>query len=230
MDEDLAQKAISAALKGDWSRAVKINKKILQINPRNLDAFNRLARSYAELGDLVKAKQTAQKALIIDPFNSIALKSLDKWRLLKKSESYVSKNYSAEDFIEEPGRTKIVNLMHLGAEKILAKLDSGDEVVLNPHGHRISVVTNDGIYIGRLPDDVGCKLKKLISLGNEYKVLIKSIEPQEVKIFIREKKTVPKLASIPSFPMEKIDYVSFTPPELVHKKEDLQIPHYEDEE
>ena len=94
--------------------------------------------------------------------------------------------------------------------------------------HRISVCSSQNKYIGRLPDDLSAHLGKLIRRGNEYQVLIKSSEPQEVKVFIRETKRVKELADIPSFSTEKINYISFAPPELVHKKENA--PTSEDED
>jgi tetratricopeptide (TPR) repeat protein len=223
MEKDLAQKAVEAALKGNWEKAIELNKKIIKATPKDTDALNRLARAHAELGDLPKAKKNSAKVLKIDPFNKIAQKCLDKWKGLKKGETIRSASSSASAFIEEPGKTKIVPLLHVGSEKITAKLDSGDEVKLNPHGHRVSVITQEGKYIGRLPDDIGAKLKKLMKLGNTYKVLIKSTNMSEVKVFIREIKSNPKLKDIPSFSNEKIDYISFTPPGLVHKKESVYL-------
>jgi hypothetical protein len=41
---------------------------------------------------------------------------------------------------------------------------------------------------------------------------------------------VKKLADIPSFSSEKIEYISFTPPELVHNKEDFVSQLLPDEE
>jgi len=41
-------------------------------------------------------------------------------------------------------------------------------------------------------------------------------------VFIRETKRVKEVADIPSFTSEKINYISFTPPELIHKKESLK--------
>jgi hypothetical protein len=58
-------------------------------------------------------------------------------------------------------------------------------------------------------------------MGNTYQVLVKSVNKKEIKVFIREVKCSPKITDIPSFPTEKIEYVSFTPPELVHKKEEV---------
>jgi len=66
--------------------------------------------------------------------------------------------------------------------------------------------------------------------GNVYRVLLKSLEPEDVSVFIREVKRVEKLTDVPSFSPEKVEYVSFTPPELVSKKEDLVMETQEEEE
>jgi len=219
MKDDLAQKAVSLALSGNWEEALLVNKKILQDDLKDVDALNRQARAYAELGKLSKAKACAKKVLKIDPFNTIALKSLEKWKELKRGEALKSTPTSPQTFLEEPGKTKILSLIHLGDYKVIAKLDSGDEITLNTRSHRISALSNDGKYVGRLPDDLSARLKKLIKLGNEYLAFIKFANAKEVRVFIRETKRARKLADIPSFSTEKIEYVSFTPPELVHKKE-----------
>ena len=230
MDKNLAQEAILAALSGKWQLALSLNKEILKSEPNDIEALNRLARAYSEIGNIKKAKVTAQKALKIDPFNPIASKALEKWKGLKKSEVYAQKPSDPQIFLEEPGRTKILNLLHLGSPKIMAKLDAGDEVKLNSHPHKVSVNTFDGKYIGKLPDDLSARIRKLISLGNEYQVFIKSIDKNGVKVFIREVKRSSNLNDIPSFSSEKIEYVSFTPPELVHRKEEFEVEAEEDEE
>ena len=223
MQNDLAQKAISAAISGNWENAVEITQKILQIDKENIDALNRLAKAYSELGNLVKAKSVSSKVLGLDPYNKIANKCIERWKGLKQGESVRSHGVTGNLFIEEPGKTKIVSLINLGGPEVLAMLDAGDEVKFDPHGHRVSVTTIDKKYVGRLPDDIGSRVKQLLTAGNEYMILVKSIDQKEIKVFIRVVKTVPHLANVPSFTSEKIDYVSFTPPELVHKKDDLEI-------
>lgn len=218
MDTDLAQQAITCALAGEWKKALELNKQILKDTKNDIDALNRMARAYVNLGEVRSAKKIAEKVLKIDPFNTIALKSLKKWKGLKAGETKPSAP-TDETFLEEPGKTKILSLLHPGAQAVLAKLDSGNEVRLIPHSHRVSVVTDDGKYIGRLSDDIAARLRNLISMGNRYKVLIKSIDESGVKIFIRELSRGEKVANVPSFSTEKIEYVSFTPPELVHKKD-----------
>lgn len=223
MDLTLAQKAISFAMSSSWENARDINLEILKTTPDDLDALNRLARSYAELGDLEKAKKTSKKVLAIDPLNTIATRCLEKWNVLKKGDLHAFHPISAEAFLEEPGKTKLIPLLNLGETKTLAKLDSGDEVNISAHTHRVSVMTKDGKYVGRLPDDVSAKLRQLIKLGNKYHVLIKSIDEHEVRIFIREIEKGEKAKALSSFTSERLDYVSFTPPELVHKSDDAPV-------
>ena len=221
MYSDTAQDAINAALKANWKDALKINLLILETDKDDIDSLNRLARAYAELGDISKARTTSQKVLKIDPFNSIALRSLDRWKGLKKGEKSASKPSDPQMFLEEPGKTKICSLLFLGDSNLIAKLDAGDVVKINTHSHRVNVCTTDNKYVGRLPDDLSARLKKLIKLGNIYSAYIKSINTSEVKIFIKEEKRGKSVSDIPSFTAEKIDYITFTPPELVHDKIEL---------
>lgn len=215
METSLAQKAIQEALAGNWEAALKTNLEIVHKNTNDIDALNRIARAYKELGQITKAKTYAKKVLKIDPVNSIAVRCLEKWKALNESQKTAPTSILSESFLEEPGRTKLVTLMHTGDPAIVSSLESGSEVNLLVHPHRVSVTTSAKKYIGRLPDDLAARIRRLIKAGNKYQALVKTVEGQnEVKIFIRELSA----NDGPSFPTEKIEYVSFTPPELVHKE------------
>lgn len=213
METSLAQKAVSLALSGDWQEALKINLEILSMNPEDTEALNRLARCYSETGQTEKAVATTQKVLDIDPINTIAQKCLSKWRTVRPGENHSSPTPPGESFLEESGKTKMITLVNPGDESVFANLDSGDEVKLAPFSHKVSIVDNAGKYIGRLPDDLAARLRCMLKKGIKYQTLIKSIDPKYVTVLIRE---LENKTGIASFPPEKIDYVSFTPPELVH--------------
>lgn len=214
MDSTLAQKAVNLALKGDWQKALEINLQIVSTTPNDLDALNRLARCYSELGDATHALKTTQKVLKIDPQNTIAQKCLGKWKGVTHNKNHTKGLVSAESFLEASGKTKIVPLLNPGQPSIFANLDSGDEVVLSAYAHKVSVTDKEGKYIGRLPDDVAAKIRGLLKKGVKYQVLIKSVDSNNVSVFIRETENK---TGLNSFSTEKIDYVTFTPPELVHK-------------
>lgn len=218
MNDDLSYKAVVAAISGDWKSALCINKIILSETPNDTDALNRLARAHAETGNINTAISTAKKVISIDPFNKIALRSLDKWKRIKKNSTIKQKISKIHTFLEEPGKTKIVNLINIGKGDTISQLDCGDELVLDSHGHKVNICTDGGKYIGRLPDDLSARLKKLIKLGNTYCAVVKNSEKNSVKVFLKEIKRSEKVKDIPSFSTEKIDYISFTPPELVHGK------------
>jgi tetratricopeptide (TPR) repeat protein len=221
---DLSRQAIDEALNGNWQKALELNLQIAKEHGEDPNVLNRIARSYCELGDIQKAKSYATQALKLDPFNQIAAKSLEKWQTLKNGHKKNCSIPRAQTFLEEPGKTKVVALRNVGDRSVLVSLDCGDPVVLVIHAHSISIDTIEGKYIGKLPDDISNRLKKLVQEGNEYVAYIKSAYKTEVKIFMREVKRVKHVEHIASFPTEKMHYVAFTPPELVHNKKSMSTP------
>lgn len=232
MDPLLAQRAINAALAGDWKTALALNKQILQEEPLSIDALNRLARAQDELGSLKQAEATYKRVIGLDPYNSIAQKALV--RLEKAPKRANNRGYFRPlqtSFVEEPGRTKTVSLIHLGDQQVLASLDCGQQVRLVPHAHRVSAETEDADYIGRLPDDIASRIIKFTKSGNEYQAFVKSSQKNLVKVFIKEVKRAPTLADIPSFPQsEKTSYVSYTSPDLIHEERPEMAPLEEQDE
>jgi tetratricopeptide (TPR) repeat protein len=214
METSLAQKAVSFALVGEWEKALEVNLEILSDNPGDVDALNRLARCYSEMGKGDKAIATTQKVLKIDPINSIAQKCLLKWKSVRPGEFHKFCTQSGEAFLEESGKTKMITLLNPGDSSIFANLNSGDEVKLAAFAHKVSVVDGSGKYIGCLPDDLAARLRNFMKKGNKYQVLIKSIDSKDTTVLIRE---LENKTGVASFPPEKIDYVTFTPPELVHR-------------
>lgn len=236
MDVSLAQQAIDCALCGNWVESEKLNNKILSEDPDNKEALNRLGRACAELGKLTKALTCYKKVLKLDPYNSIAGKAVErleridtKSTKLKKGNgariSHATPASIANIFLEEPGKTKTVPLLHLGDKSVINLLDAGEEVKLSIQTHKACINNIGGKYIGRLPDDIAVRLIKLSRAGNHYKAHTRSVKPDEVKVFIREVERSANLEGIPSFPTEKTSYISFTPPELIHdEKPDIRTP------
>jgi tetratricopeptide (TPR) repeat protein len=217
MDISAAQTAIAFALSGNWKEAVKINLEILADSPDDIDSLNRLAHGYAELGEISNAVAATKKALEIDPVNPIALKCAEKWKLgVNKSPLKTSLN-SSETYLEEPGKTKLITLVNLGSPEAFSTLSPGEEVKLTCHTHKLSIISVTGKYIGKIPDELAIRLRNLMKAGNKYQALVKSVSAKEVTVFVREVERGVKAPDLPSFPTEKIDYVSFTPPELVHR-------------
>lgn len=221
---DLSKQAINAALEGNWEKALQLNLKLVKQTGPDADAFNRIARAYCETGELDLARKYAQKALKIDPFNQIASKSLLKWKSLKNGHVNNTSIPPAQAFLEEPGKTRVVSLVKLSDASILVSLDCGDPLKIKVQKHAVSIEDIEGKHIGRLPDDIASRLQKLITEGNEYSAIVKSSSHNEVKVLLREVKQANHIKHISSFPTERITYVAFAPPELVHNKKSIGSP------
>lgn len=196
------QNAVSLALGREWNEAIKVNKELLKTFPDDIDALNRLAKAYFESGDIKRAKTIAAKVLKVNPTDSIASKNLWRWKSLTSGKKSSPSPPQAVNFIEEPGKTKIVSLLNLGDKKVIAKLNAGEEVKIAVHTHRVCVLTFEGKYLGRLPDDLAARLIRLTNSGNLYRVFLKCLEADNIKVFIRESLRAKKMTKVLSFPPE----------------------------
>lgn len=201
VEPQLANLAIKYALSQNWKEAILTNLKLINQNAEDVAALNRLAFAYIKSGNLTSAKSTYKKVLKLDKFNPIALKNL-KWlsNLVDqdiKQDPTISPTPSV--FLEEPGKTKIVTLVHLAPAQVICNLTSSQKVFLNPRKHAIEIRDSNKSYIGALPDDLSHRLLKFIRSGNTYDVYIKNVAKNSITIFIREINRGKKFINIPSF-------------------------------
>ena len=150
----LTNQAIQTALQGNWQEAIAMNKTLLAEDPQNIDALNRLALAYAIVGKIKEAKLAYQKVVKIDPLNPIALRNLKKIKENKISATPNSTNPEINNkFLEEPGKTKVVELVNIAQPKIVESLRTG--VSLEIYIKRLNLFALEGtLYIGVLPDDL----------------------------------------------------------------------------
>lgn len=202
--EILSRLATQAALSCNWEEAVKINEKILHLEPGEVEALNRLARAHLCLGEVTKAQKTYKKVLDLDPYNVIATKNFEK--LEKSSENNQSppkpKNITSDFvnlFISEPGKTKVINLLNLAQPSVLSAISYGENLIMNAKSHSITLTTTDGIYLGALPDDLAHKLIGFLNGGNQYETFVKAVSPKMLTVFIKETSRSPKFTNQPSF-------------------------------
>lgn len=203
--DDIAQQAISQALSGNWQKAYELNSEILKSSPDNTDAMVRSAKALMELGESVKAKKVIDSVLKVDPYHNIANKLLMKIKGARAAGEVTHSKVESEKFIEEPGKTKVCELTKLGDPNIIIQVDPGDEVKLVASGKTISVNTLNDKHLGRLPDDIGFRLKKLISQGFKFQAIVKSATSDCVKIFVREISRPEGYESINAFSIERLE-------------------------
>lgn len=199
----LYQLAIDAALNYQWEEALKINKKIIKLDPQNVDALNRQAKAYMELGKSNLAKKYYSDVLKIDPYNPIAQKNLKIMKSFKSScKSFVSNSQhklSPSLFLQEPGKTKMVNLLKVAEPQKLSAIFCGMKVEMTVKNRKITIVDATGNYLGVLPDDVNHHLLRLYKGGNKYELFVKSIRVNSLSVIIKETFRSKRFKNQPSF-------------------------------
>jgi len=195
----IRRQAIQAAKIGDWQAAIDHNQQFLTQYPDDTSALNRLGIAYAQIKDLAKAKKAFKASLELDKANNIARKHLDK---LQNNQVVNAPAFIKQQFIEEPGKTKTVELHRLANKQALTPLKVGDSCELKLKNRYISVNV-DGVYAGALPEDISFRLAKLIQDGNEYECFVRSCDGKSCFVFLKEVKQSPLNINVQSFPGNK---------------------------
>jgi tetratricopeptide (TPR) repeat protein len=208
--------AINAALQNDWTQAINLNTKIVKEDKRNINALNRLAFAYFQIGEIKKAESCYRQVMNLDPYNEITKKNLVRLGNLKgknrskKINEDLSGRRASGLFIEEPGKTKCITLFRVTTPQILSSLRPGGEVKLMPKKHTVIVIGGDNTYLGALPDDVGHRLAKRIKAGNKYEAYIKLVDKKNLVVFVREIYQTKRYYNQQAFPTpKKQDYYTF---------------------
>lgn len=208
------QNAIEAALSGDWTRAIELNSALFDEYPEDISILNRLGHAYSEVGQVNKASATYKKVLEIDPYNPIAKRNLERLSTLRGSDLKPkgTRTLDPDIFLEEPGKTKTIELVDLAMPKVLIQLRVGDLVICKPSKTDVTVLSEENSRLGKLEPVWGKEVAMALSLGSTFSAVVKSIkigkDPKDssLSIFLRETKRSKKLAN-PIFPVDK----NFTP-------------------
>lgn len=231
----LLQQAINAAKNQHWDEAVQINQELLDINDQDVGALNRLGIAYIQLNKVSEAKKAFEQVLSIDKFNAIAKKNIGK---LKNNQVPTTPLFSKQDFIEEPGKTRTVELHRLAGKNVLDGLAVGQECQLKPKNRYISVETAEGVYVGALPEDISFRLAKLIETGNVYYCCIRSFSGSHCSVYIKELSRSEANQYISSFPTSKASGSGFSeidedlmleddlPVEITEAESDIEKPSF----
>jgi len=198
-----SKQAIALAMQGRWSEAVAANKSLVESFPNDVDAYNRLGRAYMELGEYALSREAYERAIELDPYNTIAKRNLNRLSHLGEAEVSSGDGFQKvepQQFIEEVGKAGAVNLHRLAPLEILAKVVAGSRVNLRIEGQRLIVENSSGEYLGQVEPKHGQRLIKLMGGGNNYTATIISSTEEAVTVIIREVYQHPSQAGRPSFP------------------------------
>ena len=102
-----SKQAIALAMQGRWKEAVAANKSLVESFPNDVEAYNRLGRAFMELGEYSQAKEAYNRAMELDPYNTIAKKNLSRLSQLREGKAApegASHRVEPRNFIEETGK------------------------------------------------------------------------------------------------------------------------------
>ena len=138
----IKNQAIQTALKGNWEEAIALNKSLVEENPQDIDALNRLALAFSIIGKIKDAKSTYLKVVNIDPLNAIALRNLRKIKEKNGQLSNGNANKTINNkFLEEPGKTKVVELVNIAQPQLTENLSTGQSLELSVKRLKIFITT-----------------------------------------------------------------------------------------
>src|SRR4051794_31568787 len=156
----LPERAIALARNSRWAEAVDVNKAILQIDPHDADALNRLGKAHLELGHYRDAYEAYKLAVELSPGNSIAQKNMLRLAPLaqqpeaagaaKRPTPRPGERMHTQTFIEETGKTGVTNLVSLASGPTLLALTAGDRVTLQVVDSHLEVRTEAGGRLGNV--------------------------------------------------------------------------------
>ena len=212
----LQNRAIKAAQEERWIYAQSLNQEILNQYNLNISALNRLGFAYLQDNKTKEAKRTYEQVLELDKANAVAKKYLDI--LARKQPIKLPKALKHSDFIDEPGKTKSVQLVRLAEPEVISELSIGADCQLQATKTRISVQC-ERKYIGSLPDDITQRIQPLIEAGNSYTTKIQSLKNNTVTIFVRELARAGSVAHITSFPTDNLSVLAIDHTEVARDEE-----------
>ncbi|HSX57743.1 MAG TPA: tetratricopeptide repeat protein [Candidatus Saccharimonadales bacterium] len=226
------QEAINAALVGEWQKAAELNSQLFDEYPEDVNVLNRLGHAYSELGQVNKASSTFKKVLELDPYNPIAKKNIDKLSTLRGANLKPKEGTRVIDvdmFLEEPGKTKTIEVVDLAMPRVLIQLRVGDTVLLNNNKNDVSIVSEEGKRLGKLESSWGNEISSALSLGSDFSAIVKAInvgkDPKgsTFSVFVRETKRSKKIVQ-PIFPIDS-NFTPFVREETVsYIKEEPSVP------
>ena len=204
----LARNAIDLATRGRWADALQVNRQILDMDPSDCGAWNRLGKALIQLGRYSGARGAFAETLRLDPSNGIARKNLEKLEGLAESgpeTPVATSEVSLQQFIEDTGKSAVTNLISLGSVEMIKRLVSGQPIELRLEGCRLLIHTPGGHYIGQVEPKLAARLSELVRGGNRYQGHVTSARENEVKVMLREALVSPAQEGKRSFPSKSAD-------------------------
>jgi tetratricopeptide (TPR) repeat protein len=206
----ITDEAREAALEGRWEEAIEINRELIQRDPKDTEAHNRLGRALLEFRDYAGAYDAYSNALKSDPANLIARRNLRRLELLRQEDSD-GEGTVREDavafprslvFIEEVGKTWVTELTNPAPTSLLAGIYAGQQLELSVEDGRLVVKLADGTRVGEIERKTAERVIELMAGGNIYEVYALGLTAASLRVILREVYRDPSQAGRVSFPRQ----------------------------
>lgn len=202
----VVEEARRAALDGNWEGAISINKELLERDPKDSAAYNRLGRAYLEQRDYSAAYEAYSDALKSDPANLISRRNLQRLEYLRSGKASNDAPPTVFPrtlvFIEEVGKTWVDELVNPAPMSELAEIYAGQKLELVPDGNRLAVHDVNGRRIGEIEAKTAERVMQLMAGGNIYEVYALGPSAASIRVILREVHHDPALAGQISFPRQ----------------------------
>jgi tetratricopeptide (TPR) repeat protein len=200
----LQDQAVDMAAKNRWEEAVDANLHLINLG-EDADTLNRLGKAYFELGRLSDARDSYQRALRLNPNNSIARKNLDRLGdlLARSATAPIRTTRQLVDlrlFITETGKTALTTLVDVPRGPLVDAIVTGEKIDLRLDGRNVLVIDEGGNTIGRLEPKMAQRLSELMTGGNRYVAAIAQTNGHHLRVLIREMYQDPSQRGRVSFP------------------------------
>ncbi len=213
--------AIAHALARRWDLAAEENRGLLEDDPADVEAANRLGKALTELGDMNGAIGAYEQAIKIDATNAIARKNLARLEEQRKSKrptrtapkarasaassttrprrvDVATESLRTAPLIEDFGKAADLTLQRVNA-RASALVGTGDPAELELTSSGVAVKGPGGVILGHIDPRTGLRLKRMIEGGNKYSVVILRATDGQVEVHVRETAKHPSLVGQASF-------------------------------
>lgn len=226
--KQLVQDALQAALRGSWDEAVRLNSLLLEKNPNDAEAYNRIGRAKLALGKMTAARTAYSKALKADPANLIARRNLQRLDQLKSKKLEGTRLGAhpmpkSKVFIEEVGKTWVDELVNVEDIDVLAQVFPGESLVMKNVDGRLVVYREDGTRLGEVEEKTAGRLVTLLAAGYRFEVFSLGISGQSLRVILREVFRDPSLDGAVSFPRQITSRAYLRERDLLRSREDLDF-------
>ena len=201
--KELSKEAISLALSGEWEKAAVLNRVILDVCPKDVEAMNRLGKALMESGQYGEAKTVLVKVVEASPYNNIAKKNLVRLEQLEGAPAPARQGRKLSGTPSCSSRK--------AASRARPSCKSRAPVrwwpALPPATRSLAVENNglcvyarDDEYLGRVEPKLGRRVMRLLEAGNRYEAAVIGVKEQGTSIIMRETYRHPSLNNVCSFP------------------------------